>query len=270
MVSTRPNAWPSRVGARVKARLLGAAEHTDDGSGSCTSLAALHSVRKGYDDEDAARDAVATVVDHTQLSYERLVTLYQQVAYLERRMLPGALVECGVWRGGAAAMMAQANLAEGKERRALHLFDSFEGMPAPRPDRDGRDAMLLMEGAGEGTGRPVNAADPEEALALIVDRIGYPESSVHIHKGWFTDTLPRGRGAVGPIALLRVDGDWYESTRVVLELLYGQVVAGGVVVIDDYGHFEGCRRATDEFLAQHAPHTYLHHIDYTGRYLIKS
>ncbi len=269
MVNALPEVWPARVRARVKGRLRGLAwEYAGDEIGLCTPLHAYRTVRKGYDHEDAAREAIANVVGHTQLSYERLMTLYEQVAYLERRRLPGALVECGVWRGGAAAMMAQANLAKGQERRPLHLFDSFEGMPEPRPEKDGPEATRLMEqGARQRTA--VNAAAPEDALELIVNRIGYPETFVQVHKGWFQDTLPKDRDELGPIALLRIDGDWYESTRIVLEMLFDLVTPGGVIVIDDYGHFEGCRRATDEFLAVHAPDVYLHHIDYTGRYLMK-
>ncbi|TAK66833.1 MAG: macrocin O-methyltransferase [Dehalococcoidia bacterium] len=196
------------------------------------------------------------------------MTLYEQVAYVERRQLPGAFVECGVWRGGGAAMMALANLAEAAERRVIHLFDSFEGMPAPSQELDGPEAARLMAEAAQ-RGVACNAAAPEEALRLIVERAGYPEAFVRVHQGWFQDTLPADRDGIGPIALLRIDGDWYDSTRVVFEQLYDRVAPGGVIVIDDYGHFEGCRRATDEFLARHAPHAYLHHIDYTGRYLIK-
>ncbi len=269
MANVHPRTWRASAQARVKARLMDLAlTHAGDDLGQCTPSTAYRTVRKGYDLEDAARPAVANVVGHTQLSYERLVTLYEQVAYVERRQLPGAFVECGVWRGGGAAMMAQANLAEGPARRPLHLFDSFEGMPEPSPEHDGTAAAKLMEQAAR-AGTACNAAEPEEAVRLIVERVGYPEQFVHVHRGWFQDTLPKARHQIGPIALLRIDGDWYESTRVVFEQLYDLVVSGGVIVIDDYGHFEGCRRATDEFLGMHAPDVYLHHIDYTGRYLIK-
>jgi len=265
MVSTlrEPLVAPLR---RVRDRLRNSAAN---GFGGSTSLASLSAVNKGYDLEGPAREAIAQVGSHTQLSYERLVTLYEQVAYVERCGLPGSLVECGVWRGGASAMMALANLAEGPARRPLHLFDSFEGMPQPRADVDGLAAMDLMRSASPSS-PGVNVASPQQALDLIVGRVGYPESSVVVHKGWFEDTIPIAREALGAIAVLRIDGDWYESTRTVFEHLYDLVVPGGVVVIDDYGHFEGCRRATDEFLGRHAPDAYLHYIDYTGRYLIKS
>ncbi len=262
MVSALPE--PLAALRRAGARLRHSPERA---SGGCTPLSGMREVRKGYDMEDAAREAIAMVAGHTQLSYERLVTLYEQVAYVEQRGLPGALVECGVWRGGAAAMMALANLAEGTARRPLHLFDSFEGMPEPSAGVDGDAAFALMAAGRGKTG--VNVASPDDALGLIVDRAAYPRSSVFVHKGWFEDTLPATRGALGPIAVLRVDGDWYASTRTVFEQLYDLVVPGGVIVIDDYGHFDGCRRATDEFLREQAPDAYLHYIDYTGRYLIK-
>jgi len=264
---------PAPVRRRLGARLVRLAwDFRGSGLGKCAPAEAFRTFRKGYDLEDAACEAVSQVIGATQLSYERLVTLYQQVVYLERNQLPGALVECGVWRGGAAAMMALANLAEGSERRILPLFDSFQGMPEPDLAHDGEEALRWAGQRGDGSlvSTGVNVASPEEVKSLIIDRIGYPASSVAIHPGWFQDTLPVARPQIGPIALLRVDADWYESTLVVLDHLFDLVIPRGVVVLDDYGAFEGSRRATDEFLARHAPHAYLHHIDYTGRYFIKT
>lgn len=281
-VDRRPTTRPLRTLARVLPaplrRRLGARlsrlarDYSGAEIGKCAPAEAFRTFRKGYDLEDAACEAVSQVIGATQLSYERLVTLYQQVVYLERNQLSGALVECGVWRGGAAAMMALANLAESSERRMLHLFDSFQGMPEPDLAHDGEEALRWAGRRGDGSlvGTGVNVAHPEDVKSLIIDRIGYPASSVVIHPGWFQNTLPLARSQVGPIALLRVDGDWYESTLVVLEYLFDLVIPRGIVVLDDYGAFEGCRRATDEFLARRAPHAYLHHIDYTGRYFIKS
>ncbi len=264
---------PASVRRRLGARLVRLAWDLPGSEiGKCAPAEAFRTFRKGYDLEDAACEAVSQVIGATQLSYERLVTLYQQVAYLERNQLLGALVECGVWRGGAAAMMALANLAEGSERRMLHLFDSFQGMPEPDLAHDGEEVLRWAGRLGDGSlaSTGVNVASPEDVTSLIIDRIGYPESSVAIHTGWFQNTLPVARPQIGPIALLRVDGDWYESTLVVLEYLFDLVIPRGIVVIDDYGAFEGCRRATDEFLASRAPDAYLHHIDYTGRYFIKT
>jgi hypothetical protein len=264
-------------------RVLGGAA-TTGGESRLTSLARKISTRMrggwsgrtvdqplGYDDESSARTGIAIVRHATQVSYERLVTLFQHVAYLERNQVDGALVECGVWKGGASAQMAYANLVTAPSRRQLHLFDSFEGMPEPDSALDGPDAVDWGGKRGDGTLRPtgVNTATVDEALEVICGAVGYPRDAVHIHKGWFQETIPAARGTVGAIALLRVDGDWYSSTKAVLQGLYPQVSEGGIVVIDDYGHFPGCRMATDEFIAALPQPIYLHHIDYTGRYFLK-
>lgn len=246
--------------------------------GPCAPAGAYQHIRKGYDHETAAREAIGRIetisgrpIHHTTLlSYERLVTLYEHVLFLEGQRIPGCLVECGVWRGGAAALMALACLAEGREPRMLHLFDSFQGLPAPKLEYDGAvgEAMTgRSDGALVGTG--VWAADADDVRRLIVDAIGYPSAFVTIHQGWFQDTLPVASGEIGPVALLRVDGDWYESTKVALQYLYPLVTSEGLVVFDDYGTFAGCRQACDEYLASHQPDAYLHYIDYAGRYLVK-
>jgi hypothetical protein len=227
--------------------------------------------RMGYEYEEEARTAISVVRESTQLSYERLVSLFGQVAYLERYRIEGALVECGVWRGGASAMMALANLAKGSERRHLHLFDSFQGMPEPLIERDGADVLSWAGTVGDGALRStgVNVADAAAVHQLIATRVGYPSEFVHIHEGWFQQTLPTWRKEIGTIALLRLDGDWYESTMVAFQNLYDSVVPGGIVVVDDYGHFAGCRKATDEFLTTLNVPVYLGYIDYTGRYFVK-
>jgi hypothetical protein len=229
-------------------------------------------LRKGYDYEAQAQAAVILVRESTQLSYERLVTLYGQVAYAEGCGLAGALVECGVWRGGASALMALASLNHSAKRRDIHMFDSFQGMPEPRAGLDGQDALQLAGSLGNGELRTTgfNVASAEQVRGLVIDRVGYPPDHVHVHEGWFQDTLPVTAPIIGDIAVLRLDGDWYESTMVCLQHLYDLVVTGGVIIIDDYGHFEGCRRATDDFLARRGLCVYLSHIDYSGRYFIKS
>jgi hypothetical protein len=230
---------------------------------------AYQTATRGYDLEDEARGPIGQVVASTQLSYERLVTLYEQVVYVDRLKLAGALVECGVWRGGAAALMAIANMRPGSVPRTLHLFDSFQGMPEPRPERDGQNAIDLLGAPGSSLrSAGVNVASQTDVEALLA-RVGFPPERVRIYPGWFQDTLRSARLQIGPIALLRLDGDFYDSTRVALESLYDLVIPRGVVVIDDYGHFAGCREATNEFLAAHDPDLYLHHVDYSGRYLIK-
>lgn len=233
--------------------------------------------RGGYDIEDEARAAIERVKDHTMVSYERLVVLYQQVVHCECAGVPGCYVECGTWRGGSVGMMALANLDHSQERRHLHLFDSFEGIPEPMEDLDGQAASDWARKHGAGAdGRLVAIRDAYEAVGsldankeLIEGRLAYPAEFVHYHVGWFQDAVPQAASQVGDIAILRLDGDWYESTQVCLQNLYDLVVSGGFVIIDDYGHYEGCRRAVEDFLAERGLKVFLNHIDYTGRYWIK-
>ncbi len=233
---------------------------------------------------DLAREAdggIRVVRSHTMLSYPRLVTLYQQVAFCETHNVAGSYVECGTWKGGAIGLMALANLKHGSARRHLHLYDSFEGIPEPDKSVDGplAERQALSVG-GEVKGRLIplkgfyekyadGIGDLETNKYLLETVIGYPLPFLHYHKGWFQETLPKTAREIGEIAILRLDGDWYASTKVCLEYLYSQVVSGGFVIIDDYGAYEGCRKAVDEFMAKEGIRAYLNHIDYAGRYWIK-
>jgi hypothetical protein len=107
--------------------------------------------------------------------------------------------------------------------------------------------------------------DNRHAVGVIA---GYPSALTHFHAGWFQETLRALPAGFGAIALLRIDGDWYESTKICLEVLFPKVVSGGIVVIDDYGKWSGCREAVDEFLAGLQRPLLLNHIDAAGRYLI--
>jgi O-methyltransferase len=227
----------------------------------------------GYDEEPAIKQAMTLIWDHTMLSFDRLATLWLQVRYLDRNQIPGALVECGTWRGGAVGMMGLAHLASSRQPvRRLHLFDSFEGLPQPQADKDGDYAVEFVGGNASGalvtTG--LLACSVDVPKKLLSERLRYPETLVLYHIGWFQETLPRDAASIAKIALLRLDGDWYESTRVCLEYLYPKVVKNGVIVIDDYGYWSGCRRAVDEFISSQPNPILLHHIDSMGRYWVKS
>jgi hypothetical protein len=227
--------------------------------------------------EEEAESMIRVIQGHTMLPYPRLLSLYEQAVFCETAGLPGAFVECGTWKGGAVGLMALANLAHGKTPRHIHLFDSFEGIPEPDEAVDGTKAVMEARRAGGGTkGRLVSVAGfYQDAGALETNRelleetIGYDPAWLHYHEGWFQDTLPRAAGEVAEIAVLRLDGDWYASTKVCLDYLYHQVVSGGFVIIDDYGCYEGCRRAVDEFLQAEGIRPFLHRIDSEGRYWIK-
>jgi hypothetical protein len=241
--------------------------------GTPTDVATLN-VSFHYDDESLIKEAVALVADYTMISFERAATLWQQVRYLDRYRIGGSVVECGVWKGGAIGLSALAHLSSAAPpQRHLHLFDSFQGLPEPNARLDGDAAVRFVEGRAKGalvtTHKSVGPIDYSREL---LDKIGYPQELIHYHVGWFQQTVAPAAEALGDIALLRLDADWYESTAVCIKYLYPLVVKYGVVVIDDYddyGHFEGCKRAVDEFLALQEQPIFLGHVDYTGRYFVK-
>ncbi|MEI6609644.1 MAG: TylF/MycF/NovP-related O-methyltransferase [Deltaproteobacteria bacterium] len=238
--------------------------------------------RLGFELEDEATACIQVVRHNTMLSKRRLVTLYQQVAYCERYGIPGAFVECGVWKGGAMGMMAQANMQTGKSRRHLHLFDVFQEICEPDAAVDGEKALREVQqymGSGHDKGKlqPLTGiynfmggpGTLAENRKLLEKTIGYPVELLQYHVGWFQETLPAVHEAIGPIAILRLDGDWYASTKVCLEYLFDKVVKGGIVIIDDYGTYEGCRRAVDEFMNTECVQAYLGSIDSDCRYFVK-
>ncbi len=237
----------------------------------------------GYELEAEATVCINIVKSNTMLSKRRLVTLYQQVAYCEEYEIPGCFVECGVWKGGAAGVMALANLKKGTERRHLHLFDAFQEICEPDAAVDGERALREVR---ELTGRVGHDEGKLEALSGIYDSfggpgtfeenqqllertIGYPKEFVHYHVGWFQNTIPVDHHNIGSIAILRLDGDWYASTKICLEYLFDKVTKGGIVIIDDYGTYEGCRRAVDEFMELKQVQAYLAPIDSDCRFFVK-
>jgi O-methyltransferase len=166
--------------------------------------------------------------------------------------IPGALVECGVWRGGSSFLMAEVLKRRGAAGRTVWLFDSFEGLPPPR-GIDGPAALAYAQNRDDP--RYLDNCRAELAEVRAAARRLDVEELVEIVPGWFDETLPRARERIGPIALLRLDCDWYESMTTCLEQLYDQVSPGGILVIDDYYVWDGCAIALHEFLARRSlPH----------------
>jgi len=205
----------------------------------------------------------------TMTSKERISALCDAVKYVTNMNIPGEMVECGVWRGGSVMAAALTLLRFQDFSRTFYLFDTFEGMPPPRDiDRalaSGIQASILLEKANKS--EAIWAYSPMDEVRVNVVSTGYPPSQFQFIKGRVEDTLPAR--APAQISLLRLDTDWYESTRHELTHLFPRLVPGGVLIIDDYGHWEGARRAVDEYFdAQRIP-ILLTRIDYTGRIGIK-
>lgn len=235
-----------------------------------------------YDLNEEAIRAIKQIRSHTMLPQERLITLYQQVVFCEKHAVQGCFVECGVWKGGAVGLMALANMEYGSSRRHIHLFDSFQEICEPDESVDGKRVMesvrkKLGNVSLEGRLEPLigvydaigGPGTLEQNQVLLEKTIGYDADYLHYHVGWFQETLPVVSPGLGDIAILRLDGDWYASTKICLEYLYEKVVPGGFVIIDDYGAYEGCRKAVDEFMQKNNLNVYLNHVDSICRYWIK-
>ncbi len=217
----------------------------------------------------AERSILARVAPFTMTSTERLAALLGAVRHVHENHLPGDYVECGVWRGGSSMAAALMLLHLGDTTRHLHLYDTYEGMSQPTSlDRDlagnAADQLLRQEAPQAGIWCYASLDDVRRNLLAT----GYPADRIHFHVGKVEDTIPAA--APSRIAVLRLDTDWYESTRHELQHLYPRLNSGGLLLIDDYGHWQGARRATDEFRSTLPQPLFLHRIDYTGRLAVKS
>lgn len=212
---------------------------------------------------------------YSMTSPERLVACMDATRYVVHRGLPGALVECGVWKGGSVLAMVLTLQRLGVEDRDVYMFDTFEGMTTPTgvdTSRFAEPAVATWERARQAGTRAWHEYFGSKNFGLnqvreIVSGTGYPPERLHFVVGRVEETIPDR--APDRIALLRLDTDWYESTRHELEHLYPRLVEGGPLIVDDYGHWDGCRRAVDEYFAGSAEPLLLARIDYTGRIAIK-
>lgn len=184
---------------------------------------------------------------YTMTTPRRCNHLWDVCAEILARNVPGDFVECGVWRGGSAGIMGLA-LQRSSANRTLHLFDSFEGLPEPT----GEDGAYASEYSGNrASGALVSVSQCQASLSevqeFLLGRLKLPRTSVQFHVGWFQNTIPQVAPGLGPIAVLRLDGDWYDSTRVCLEHLYPLLSRNGVIILDDYYAWEGCAKATEQY-----------------------
>ena len=220
------------------------------------------------DFEDADIELCLRVAPYTMTTPARIYSLVRAVEYVSARAVPGAFVECGVWRGGSMMAVALTLLRLGVTDRDLYLYDTFTGMTAPTDEdvrRSGeRAADLLAEESRSSDIWAIAAIDDVREAVLSV---GYPEERIHFVQGPVEDTLPAN--APEAIALLRLDTDWYSSTKHELVHLFPRLTSGGVLILDDYGYWQGARRAVDEYLAENGLRLLLNRIDNTARIALK-
>lgn len=213
------------------------------------------------------RGVIERVRPYTLTSAERIMALVEAVRYVVRADVPGALAECGVWRGGSMMVVAHTLLDLGVTDRDLYLFDTFTHMPEPGEhdaDRDGVPADQILEVAVEAEAFRYL---PFEEVVAALHATGYPADRFHFVPGMVEDTIPEQ--APEQLALCRLDTDWYESTAHELRHLYPRLAAGGILLVDDYGHFLGAKKAVDEYFDEQGTPVLLHRIDYTGRLVVK-
>lgn len=205
----------------------------------------------------------------TMTSIERQFALYQAVNYISTAGIEGDVVECGVWRGGSTMLCALTLAAAKDTGRTLYLYDTFAGMSEPTKED------VNLRGFAAVTKWRLLAKDSHNAwdyaplgeVQTNLRSTEYPEDRCVFVAGKVEDTIPATKPA--KIALLRLDTDWYESTKHELEHLFPLLVPGGVLIIDDYGHWQGARQAVDEYFASRRIPILLNRIDYTGRLAVK-
>ncbi|MBK7691453.1 MAG: class I SAM-dependent methyltransferase [Bacteroidetes bacterium] len=207
---------------------------------------------------------------YTMTSIERMFALYKGVEYIVKNNIPGDFVECGVWKGGSSMLIALTLLKFGVTDREIWMYDTYEGMSEPGDkDKDAQGntahetwAKLKLSGK---SGWCVSSLDE---VKNNLSTINYPTNKLNFVPGMVEDTIPHSIPKK-EIALLRLDTDWYESTKHEMNFLYPLLGKSGVLIIDDYGHWEGAKKAIEEYLQEHDTFLFLHKIDYTARMAIK-
>lgn len=221
--------------------------------------------------DSTAKAIVAEAGPLTMTGPHRLLSVVDAVRYCVERDVPGDFAECGVWRGGSVMAMILTLQSLGIDDREIHLFDTFSGMTRPTEEDTSALAPAPLE-EWESTGGHLYGEIFDERSGIhgvrsTLEATDYPANRLHLVEGQVEETIP----GLAPerLALLRLDTDWYESTRHELAHLYPRLSKGGVLIIDDYGHWRGCKKAVDEYFSEHAPVPLLSRIDYSGRIGVK-
>jgi len=224
--------------------------------------------------DEPARYVLAAVEHYQQsaavsmLPLARFDNLESCIADVIAHRVPGDLVETGVWRGGATIFMRAVLRVFGDIDRIVWAADSFEGLPEPDPEKYPLEAKAFKSDAM--TKYYNHLAVGLDVVKRNFKAYGMLDGQVRFLKGWFKDTLPTA--PIDKIAILRLDGDYYESTRDALAALYDKVSPGGYIIVDDYGedHWTYCRRAVDEFRAARRITDPLQYVDAPCRFWQKS
>lgn len=203
---------------------------------------------------------------YTMTTLERMYAMYKATEHVSRNSVKGAIVECGVWRGGSIMISALTFKKFQDMSRTFYLYDTFAGMSKPgnvdTTRYDGAKALDMWK-FHHVNGKVAWCDASLEDVRRNVYATGYPKNKFVFVEGKVENTIPHT--VPERIALLRLDTDWYNSTYHELVHLFPKLSPGGVLIIDDYGHWEGCRRAVDQYFRENNVPMLLHRIDYGGR-----
>ena len=216
--------------------------------------------------EKYAYEIINSIQDYTMTS----PALCESVKYVVNKRIPGDIVECGVWKGGSMMAVAKTLLMLEDTSHDLWLFDTFEGMSQPtKKDISifGSSAKKLLDDSQKTNEDSIWCYSPLEEVKERILSLGYPEKKIHFIKGMVEETIPKQ--SPSKIALLRLDTDWYESTYHELVHLFPRLSTGGILILDDYGYWQGARQAVDDYLQAQNVKILLNRIDDTGRIAIK-
>lgn len=222
------------------------------------------------DFEDIHRKIVEKAEPFTMTSQERIYGLIEAVRYLIRNQIKGDIVECGVWKGGSMLAIAEILSETNSVDRDLFLYDTYEGMSEPSEHDVNFSDQKAKELLTSNHNKEENAVWAYSSLDIVKKTMSnclYPQEKIHYVKGKVEETIPST--LPDNIALLRLDTDWYESTKHELIHLFPKLVRGGVLVIDDYGFWKGARKAVDEYFAENNISILLNRLDDTGRIAVK-
>lgn len=227
-------------------------------------------LQRFFDTNGERKEVLKNIREYTHVNYSRLKFLWDVAEKCSIHNIKGAFVETGVWRGGCAGIISYISKKYGY-KNLLYFFDSFEGLPQPTL-KDGLDAEKFSNSKILGNLKSIQKVKAEESYVreLLFVKLGINPTKVNIIKGWFQDTLPIYKNKIKEIAILRLDGDWYESTKTSLDNLYDRVVKGGYIIIDDYFYWEGCKKAVDEYIRNRKLNVILKRQDTSGAYFIKT
>ena len=210
------------------------------------------------------------VAPFTMTSPERIYSLIEAVQYIVKNKIKGDIVECGVWKGGSMLSVAETFIHLNETERTLFLYDTFEGMSEPGEEDKaffGKSAQELLLHDVNKENNLVWAYSTLDTVKATMQLSKYPSSQIKYIKGKVEDSIPASMPE--SIAILRLDTDWYESTKHELIHLFPLLTQGGVLILDDYGFWQGARKAADEYFAEKNIQILLNRIDETGRIAIK-